>query len=220
MHGFQISYTTVGVSGYCSGSQDITEEGVFEISDGSGDANYRNNTVCTWNIRPTGMNRCYVSFPMLRFGEGDFIEIYDATPTPNTLLYRYDNRNYPVQDVLNLTYSKLKVRFVADNWDVNDGFALTVQTVTAVNDYSGVTDMKVFPNPATEQLNISFVTNEASSIDCKILDVTGKLLYNKHLESDGGLVEESVNVSEFATGLYFLRIETPKGTTIEKFVKE
>jgi hypothetical protein len=80
--------------------------------------------------------------------------------------------------------------------------------------------MKVFPNPASDNLNISFVTNEASSIDCKILDVTGKLLYSKHMESDGGLVEESVNVSEFATGIYFLRIETPKGTTIEKFVKE
>jgi len=220
MHGFQISYTTVGTNAYCQASQDITTEGVFEITDGSESANYRNNSVCTWNIKPTGMHHCYFSFPMMRLGEGDFIEIYDATSTPNTLLHRFDNRNYPEQDVMTFTQGKLKVRFVADNWDVNDGFSFTVQTVTAVNDYSGVTDMKVFPNPASDNLNISFVTNEASSVDCKILDVTGKLLYNKHLESDGGLVEESVNVSEFATGIYFLRIETPKGTTIEKFVKE
>lgn len=220
MHGFQISYSTVGTNQYCPASQDITSEGIFEISDGSGDAPYRNNSICTWNIKPTGMHRCYFSFPMLRFGEGDFVEIYDATTTPNTLLYRYDNRNYPAQDVLTLQYGKLKVRFVADNWDVNDGFLMTVQTVTAVNDYSGISDLKVFPNPATDQLNINFVVENGTSINCKILDVTGKLLYNKQMESEGGLVEQSVNVSDFAKGIYFLRIETSKGTTIEKFVKE
>lgn len=220
MHGFQISYSTVGAAQYCAATASITEEGVFNITDGSEDANYRNNTVCTWIINPTGMHRCYFSFPMIRLGEGDFIEIYDATTSPSTLLYRYDNRNFPEQDVVTLVKSKLKVRFVADNWDVSDGFVMTAQTVTAVNDYSGVTELSVFPNPASDRLNVSFLTNEVSSIDCKILDMTGKLLYNKHIESDGGLVEESVNVSDFATGIYFLRIETPKGTTIEKFVKE
>ena len=64
------------------------------------------------------------------------------------------------------------------------------------------------------------MTEDASPIDCKILDMTGKMLYNKHIETDGGLVEESFNVSDFAKGIYLLRIETPKGTTIEKFVKE
>lgn len=220
MHGFQISYRTEGADQYCAASGSITSAGITTITDGSEDANYRNNTVCTWNIYPSGMHHCYFSFPMLRFGEGDFVEIYNATTTPNTLLYRYDNRNYPDQDVLNLAYSKLKVRFVADNWDVNDGFVMTIQAVTAVNDYSGVTELSVFPNPASDRLNVSFMTEDASPIDCKILDMTGKMLYNKHIETDGGLVEESFNVSDFAKGIYLLRIETPKGTTIEKFVKE
>ena len=220
MHGFQISYTTTGAGQYCSATENITSEGVFDITDGSGEANYRNNTVCTWNIKPAGMHRCYFSFPMLRLGEGDFVEIYDATTSPATLMYRYDSRNFPAQDVLTLTKSKLKVRFVADNWDVNDGFHFTVQTVTAVNDYAGVTDLSVFPNPATDRLNVSFVMQDESSVSCKILDITGKLLYNKQIESNGGLTEDSVNISELANGIYFLRIETSKGTTIEKFVKE
>lgn len=220
MHGFQISYSTLGAGQYCTATASITEEGVFNITDGSEDANYRNNTVCTWIINPSGMHHCYFSFPMIQLGEGDFIEIYDATTSPSTLMCRYDNRNFPEQDVLTMMKSKLKVRFVADNWDVNDGFVMTVQTVTAVNDYSGVTELSVFPNPASDRLNVSFMTEDASSIDCKILDMTGKMLYNKHIEADGGLVEESFNVSDFATGIYFLRIETPKGTTIEKFVKE
>ena len=220
MHGFQISYSTVGAGQYCAESQDITTEGIFEITDGSGDANYRNNSVCTWNIRPSGMHRCYFSFPMMRLGEGDFVEIYDATTTPNTLLYRYDNRNFPSQDVLMLTQARLKVRFVADNWDVNEGFSFTAQTVTSVNDYSGVNELQVFPNPATDQLNVSFVMEDESPVSFKILDMAGKMLYNKQIVSNGGLIEEFVNVSEYAKGIYFLRIETSKGTTIEKFVKE
>ena len=220
MHGFQISYTTEGEGQYCAASTTIDEEGVFYITDGSEDANYRNNTVCTWNIKPAGMHRCYFSFPMIRLGEGDFIEIYDATTNPSTLLYRYDNRHFPEQDVLTLEKSKLKVRFVADNWDVNEGFVLTAQTVTAVNDYAGVSELSVFPNPAIDRLNISFVMQNEASVSCKILDMAGKLLYSKQMESNGGLVEESVDVSDFAKGIYFLRIETAKGATIEKFVKE
>lgn len=220
MHGFQISYTTVGSEQYCAASGSITSEGVTTITDGSEDANYRNNTVCTWNIHPAGMHHCFFSFPMIRLGEGDFIEIYDATTTPNTLIYRYDNQNYPAQDVLNIVKAKLKVRFVADNWDVNDGFVMNVQAVTAVNDYSGVNELSVFPNPATDRLNVSFVMQDESSVSCKILDMTGKLLYSKQIESNDGLIEESVDVSGFAKGIYLLRIETAKGTTIEKFVKE
>ena len=220
MHGFQISYSTVGAEPYCAATQDITGEGVFEITDGSGNAPYRNNTICTWNIKPSGMHRCYFSFPMLQFGEGDFIEIYDATTNPNRLLHRFDSRNYPTQDVLDLSYGKLKFRFVADNWDVDDGFLVTVQTVTAVNDCSGVTELNVFPNPASDRLNVRFMPGEVSSVNCKVMDMTGKLLYEKSIETNGGLVEETMDVSEFAKGIYFLRIETPKGTTIEKFVKE
>ena len=220
MHGFQISYYTEGEGQYCAEAEDITSEGVFEINDGSGDANYRNNTVCTWNICPPDMHHCYFSFPMMRLGEGDFVEIYDATVTPSILLYRYDNRNFPNQDVLMLTKSNLKVRFVADNWDVNDGFSFTVQTVTAVNDYAGVKNLQVFPNPATDLLNVSFEMGDGSPVSVRILDVTGKLLYSKQIVSNGGLIEEAVNVAGFANGIYFLRIETSKGTTIEKFVKE
>ena len=220
MHGFQISYLTTGESQYCAATENIREEGIFEITDGSGDANYRNNSICTWNIFPEGMNRCYFSFPMMRLGEGDFVEIYDATTTPSTLLYRYDNRHFPAQDVLALSKSKLQVRFVADSWDVDDGFSFTVQTVTAVTDYSGVRELQVFPNPATDHLNVSFVMEEDSPVFVKLLDMTGKLLYNKQVKSNGGLTEETVDVSGYAKGIYFLRIETAKGTTIEKFVKE
>ena len=87
-------------------------------------------------------------------------------------------------------------------------------------DKTVVNDLNVFPNPATDRLNVSFVMPDESPVSCKILDMTGKLLYNKQIESNGGLIEESVDVSGFAKGIYFLRIETTKGTTIEKFVKE
>ena len=220
MHGFQISYTTVGAGQYCAESTNITEEGVYEITDGSGDAPYRNNTVCTWNIKPAGMHHCYFYFPMMTLGEGDFVEIYDATTNPATLLYRYDLHNLPEQDALVLTKSKLKMRFVADNWDTGEGFHFTVQAVTSVNDHAGVNDLNVFPNPVSDHLNINFVMQDDGPVSCKILDMTGKLLYNKQIESNGGLIEESVNLSEYAKGIYFLRIETAKGTTIEKFVKE
>lgn len=218
-HGFQISYQAVTASQYCDNSASITGTSAVTITDGSGDSPYRNNSNCSWNISTPNMSKCYFSFPQLEFGNGDFIEIYDNSSNPATLLYRFDNRNYPQTDVITCTSRKLKVRFIADNWDTGNGFAMTVQPVTAVNDYANIQDLKIYPNPVKDVLNLNFVTEETGSIACEIVDMNGKLLRKVERLHQGGLFEEQFNLDNLSQGIYFLRIRTGEGTSIEKFVK-
>lgn len=218
--GFQISYTATTAAQYCSASDNITSAGPITITDGSGDAQYRNNTVCTWNIRPSGMSHCYFSFPQIELGSGDFIEIYNATTNPNTLLYRFDKNNFPAQDVIRADYGKLMVRFVADNWDVDNGFTITVEPVVAVNDYAGVSELRVFPNPATDRVNVSFFASHASDITCQIVDMSGKLVESRSYSQVNGFFEDNFNITNLAKGIYFLRLQTEEGTSIEKIVRQ
>ena len=219
-HGFQISYTTQGAAQYCSEQEIITADSPVTITDGSGDNSYRNNSVCTWKINTANMSHCYFSFPQIELGNGDFIEIYNNTTNPATLLYRFDNRNYPTSDVLDCRYGRVMVRFVADNWDTGNGFTMTAQPVTKVNDYANVGNLNVYPNPATDMLNLQFTTANAEMIRCDIVDMNGKCIKSIERQHDGGLFEESVNVSDIAAGIYFLRIRTQEGTTMQKFIKE
>ena len=48
------------------------------------------------------MHLCYFSFPMMTLGEGDFVEIYDATTNPATLLGLADKGRIAKGNVANL----------------------------------------------------------------------------------------------------------------------
>jgi hypothetical protein len=59
-----------------------------------------------------------------------------------------------------------------------------------------ITDIKVYPNPARDILNISNTTSE----DYKIFDMGGKLI------NSGKLQRGSVNVSNLIKGAYMIQI--------------
>ncbi len=75
-------------------------------------------------------------------------------------------------------------------------------------------DISLSPSPALTHLKItSPQTNIHSS---SIFDITGKLLLKKEVIA----ASFQLDVSSLAAGLYFLVLETPKGTAVKKFVKE
>ena len=68
---------------------------------------------------------------------------------------------------------------------------------------------KVYPNPASEQLN---VTTERAEI-IQITDVSGKVVTVEQLKTGHNIID----VSNFAPGVYFIQSKT--GRTHVKFVK-
>jgi len=59
-----------------------------------------------------------------------------------------------------------------------------------------------YPNPATEKLYINFTTQDIDKI--QLIDVTGKVVYtNKEVHQN-----ESIDLSGFISGLYFIRVHT------------
>ena len=62
----------------------------------------------------------------------------------------------------------------------------------------------VYPNPATDLLTIHFPHNEAANLHLSIIDYSGREVYSGTMNNE----TETVNTSEFAAGLYFLRLES------------
>jgi Secretion system C-terminal sorting domain/Lamin Tail Domain len=69
----------------------------------------------------------------------------------------------------------------------------------------------IFPNPATDVVNITFAQSSAKLI---IRDAQGKMMQTRTIES--GAAISLVNVQ---TGIYFFELITEKGTTIKRVVK-
>jgi len=91
-----------------------------------------------------------------------------------------------------------------------------VQAITATEDIEGLNAFELTPNPASDfvNINVAFAQNEKTNI--RILDVTGKVMFQN--TKDGNAFTLEVPVSDFANGTYFVEIATEKGTAVERLV--
>ncbi|GHC63348.1 T9SS type A sorting domain-containing protein [Ulvibacter litoralis] len=90
-----------------------------------------------------------------------------------------------------------------------------------VEDNLGVADklsgesIQVHPNPATNELTISLA--ETIEADVRVFDVLGKVkIYEANVFLDNN---HTINLESLASGVYFVRINSEKGTVTKKFIK-
>ncbi len=81
----------------------------------------------------------------------------------------------------------------------------------AINEVSGISALKLAPNPATDNTTLEFNLNESSFCHIHLMDVTGKTI--KTVFQDfrrAGINSIDINIQEIPTGSYFVKIETEK----------
>lgn len=100
------------------------------------------------------------------------------------------------------------------NWSTTYNF--TTEEGQKVTDYIVNNLVEIFPNPSEDFVILSFLYPEVIS-SVEILDILG----NK-IASFSELSTESVRLSlnGYSRGLYFVKIATPKGIILEKFLKK
>jgi hypothetical protein len=81
---------------------------------------------------------------------------------------------------------------------------VTVLTV-AIPALDGVSDIHIFPNPATELLSITFNMQQHNQTDLRILDLTGRVVWQKTIEQSGN-VSVQLSVENWAAGMYIISV--------------
>lgn len=71
----------------------------------------------------------------------------------------------------------------------------------------------VFPNPANEQVNISFIMDEKAKMSIRLINNTGKTVREvMNTELSAGAQQLRIPVSDLASGLYYIKVQTVKGS--------
>jgi len=73
--------------------------------------------------------------------------------------------------------------------------------------------IQLFPNPASEFLNIK-ISNDINFYSYQIIDSTGKIL------EKGSNKPNLIKISELEIGTYYLKLRTEKGEIVKKFIKQ
>ncbi|UCG55120.1 MAG: T9SS type A sorting domain-containing protein [Dehalococcoidia bacterium] len=80
-------------------------------------------------------------------------------------------------------------------------------------------DMQVYPNPINRVFNIEYFISQKMKVSISVFDVTGRLM--KRLASDiqdVGYYHKVYEMTDFAQGVYFIRLETENQSEIQKVV--
>ncbi|MDP4797586.1 MAG: T9SS type A sorting domain-containing protein, partial [Crocinitomicaceae bacterium] len=84
-----------------------------------------------------------------------------------------------------------------------------------------VSGLTVYPNPATDNINVDFNLANSSDVTIEVTDATGKVAIAKTLASQtAGQANVSFETSALNSGVYFVNISTEAGKATQKFIKK
>ncbi len=89
---------------------------------------------------------------------------------------------------------------------------IVVDVCAGIGELSAI-QFDAYPNPVKDLLTI---TADVAIYEVQILNVNGALVYNQHFIQ----TNNTINLSSFAKGVYFLQVKTEAGVSVRKLVKE
>ncbi|MGP8217229.1 MAG: T9SS type A sorting domain-containing protein [Bacteroidia bacterium] len=91
---------------------------------------------------------------------------------------------------------------------------ILVGSAVGIPDLSSNESIKVYPNPATDQINISISGNSIALQNVAVFDITGRQLMTEKVDANSSLL--TLDVSKLSEGAYFLKL-TGNNVKVFKF---
>ncbi len=138
-------------------------------------------------------------------GDPNFITYDDNVLNENENVRLYRKLYYYFFDLTNATPNSTINVEAFSHWQEWEG----IEDVMASN-----VRMILAPNPATSQVKLS-LEGVNGMVNCNIIDMSGRVVYNANLNAEK---QQVLDLSNIATGAYFVRVTNDKFSKIEKLI--
>ena len=128
--------------------------------------------------------------------------------------------NYSNFGVLGETFVDYSV--LGGNYNTSIGFLYASDTSGVVGideNQLNSQNIKIFPNPNSGKFNIEMKTTEPQDIELKLFNSAGQQIYREYfgtvsptLSGQAGTFQKTIDISNFANGIYTVQLITEKGT--------
>ena len=78
--------------------------------------------------------------------------------------------------------------------------------------------LNVFPNPNNGEFELTVTLDNAANVSAVLVDARGQQVWNAEMGAVSGTASESINVTNNAAGVYFLKVTADDVTTVRKIV--
>ena len=104
---------------------------------------------------------------------------------------------------------------VLNNWSIE--LCQTNQTV-GVDEY-GFNEFVVYPNPFTNQVQLSFQTNSFDDVFISLYDISGRQILTRNYTNQTTTFNKSLEFKHISSGVYVLKIQKGKVSASKKIIK-
>lgn len=97
---------------------------------------------------------------------------------------------------------------------------VTIENVSVEERMAGKIDLRVFPNPTSDFVNLSFTLDDQEEVQVELVDVTGRTIL---IENRGELLGENrvtLDLKPYASGVYFVKLTVGDVTMTKRVVRE
>jgi hypothetical protein len=188
---------------------------VGTISDGSGDFYYNPGTTCFYIIDPPDATDMTITFNYFDTEEGkDILKVYDGS---NNVLGEFSGSDVP--GPIQVPTGKATLKFTSTKFDQATGWEVYYEIGNVgVEEAEVFAGLQVFPNPASDALNLNFNLQQNQNVDIRLVNVTGEAVYTGQLSNVSGTVSHRIDVSNLAKGIYILNLTSSEGSVNKKVI--
>lgn len=207
--GFKAHYVSYLVN-YCPAITHLTEP-TGSFTDGSGNREYRNKSICKYLIEPENAATITISFNSFQTDPNDKVKIYDMIS--QTLLGEFSGSELP-DDIL-IPSRKGYVLFVSDEATTDQGWDISY-TSTVISTQDVIADKGISflctPNPASDFLRLEVKSEKEQIMEISLISAEG-VVRKIHKGIVGGNRQVIMHdVSTIPAGLYLLKYKSEMGS--------
>ena len=111
------------------------------------------------------------------------------------------------------------IRFRSTNGEWSVPLSSTFSFVVGIEELPGITDLLLFPNPATQELGLRLQSEGGHLLQLNVLDMGGRVVRDLSSWGVQGSTYRTWDISDLARGSYLLRITDGKGVRSLPFIK-
>jgi hypothetical protein len=205
---------------WCNGTTTLVED-TAEISDGSFHFNYHNSSNCKWKLLPANGDTLTIYFRYFDTEpDNDVLKIYDLDSEEllASISGHYSDLNPP--GPVTSPSGKMFLIFTSNSSVTGEGWELFYPKSTLGISETSIRGLKVFPNPAHEQVNVAFKNENYQAMTLELISVTSEKSFIESSAIMPGMVTKSFATASLKKGIYFLRITSDREVAISKIIIE
>ncbi len=158
----------------------------------------------------------------------DSVNFYLADYRPNGTLNDYVLKNWQFVNCTALGIVD-SVGFYLSSSDNSFGFMntpayfsmdnFTTNTTVGIHELETISAISVFPNPANDNICISYTSQKENTLGTTIVDITGKEVMHAEQQNSAGPNVIKLQTSVLEAGVYFIELKDASSSKKIKFVK-